>query len=619
MQNILHLTCLARQLVPAYVGAILVLHSSLLLGADETLPPLKDGKAPQTYAELWSGFDPREEPLDVEVLAEWEQDGVVLKVIRYRVGIFKGKKAMMAAVYGYPKGATKVPGLVQIHGGGGAGTEEPVLANAKEGYATISIAWDGRIRSSGYPIDNEAKQLFWDDRKDDPKCRPTTDWGDLEGYFHPRRYQNGKAPEHQLDPIDSPRNSTWFLWTIGARRAITFLEQQPEVDGEKIGVYGHSMGGELTVAVAGSDARVKAASPSCGGITFKSRREEDEVLSSQYAHQRISCPILFLMASNDFNGRIHDLPSAVERLKTKEWRVVSAPHRNHSGDPAHYASVTLWFSQFLKNEFRMPGNPEAKLVLDTADKTPVFSVTPDNYEQILSVDIYYTQQDESDYTERLVAMSKYWQHAPATESEGTWTAPLPLFSTDRQLWVYADVAYALDREVVSSGRGRVFGSDTFNLSSLLRMVSADQLKAAGVKASTEPGRLIEDFQGDWQKEWFMQGAKSRKTFKLRSPQYQAPPNSRLGLEVQSEKKGRMLLSMDREKESYRHTIAIDGDSKWQQVVLSPFDFKNSNGETLEDWNGVDIVISPLGGWEWQDLKMRNLTWIKNDKQEDSLR
>ena len=137
---------------------------------EETLPPLKDGKAPQTLEQLWAGFDPRKEPLDVEILHEWEQDGTVLKVLRFRVGVFKGKKAMMAAVYGYPKGAKNVPGLVQIHGGGGAGTEGPVLANAKEGYATISIAWDGRIKAAKYPIDNEAKQLFWDRLS----CRPRT-------------------------------------------------------------------------------------------------------------------------------------------------------------------------------------------------------------------------------------------------------------------------------------------------------------------------------------------------------------------------------------------------------------------------------------------------------------
>lgn len=105
------------------------------------------------------GIDVQAEPLDVEVLKEWEQDGVVLKVLRYRVGVFKGQKAMMAAVYGYPKGGSKLPGLVQIHGGGQYAQYEPVLTNAKRGYATISIAWAGRIAAPGYQVDPDRVKL----------------------------------------------------------------------------------------------------------------------------------------------------------------------------------------------------------------------------------------------------------------------------------------------------------------------------------------------------------------------------------------------------------------------------------------------------------------------------
>ncbi|MBT3274678.1 MAG: hypothetical protein HN368_16085 [Spirochaetales bacterium] len=57
------------------------------LKAQETLPPLKDGWGPQSVEALWAGFAPRGEPLDVEVLEAWEEDGVVLKVLRYRLVI----------------------------------------------------------------------------------------------------------------------------------------------------------------------------------------------------------------------------------------------------------------------------------------------------------------------------------------------------------------------------------------------------------------------------------------------------------------------------------------------------------------------------------------------------
>jgi hypothetical protein len=36
------------------------------------------------------------------------------------------------------------------------------------------------------------------------------------------------ADEYTIDAVASPRNSNWFLLAVAARRAITFLEQQPE-------------------------------------------------------------------------------------------------------------------------------------------------------------------------------------------------------------------------------------------------------------------------------------------------------------------------------------------------------------------------------------------------------
>ena len=58
---------------------------------NETFSPIKNGTAPQNLQELWMDFDPRKEPLDTEVLYEWEEDGVVMKILRYCIGIFKGQ------------------------------------------------------------------------------------------------------------------------------------------------------------------------------------------------------------------------------------------------------------------------------------------------------------------------------------------------------------------------------------------------------------------------------------------------------------------------------------------------------------------------------------------------
>jgi len=60
---------------------------------------------PQSVLDLWADFDPRKDPLEVEVIREWKEEGGVFRHVRYFIGTFKGKPARMAAVYGFPEAA----------------------------------------------------------------------------------------------------------------------------------------------------------------------------------------------------------------------------------------------------------------------------------------------------------------------------------------------------------------------------------------------------------------------------------------------------------------------------------------------------------------------------------
>ncbi len=113
--------------------------------AEDTLAPLKDGKVPRTVKELWAGYDSTKEPLEVKVVREWEADGITCRYITYTIGTFKGNKATMAAFYGFPaehKG--KLPGLIQMHGGGQRAAIHSIKYGAANGYATLSINWGAR-------------------------------------------------------------------------------------------------------------------------------------------------------------------------------------------------------------------------------------------------------------------------------------------------------------------------------------------------------------------------------------------------------------------------------------------------------------------------------------------
>ena len=607
----------------------------------ETLPDLNNLTSPQDYDSMWKGFDPRAEPLDVEILKQWEQDDVVIQVLRYRVGIFKGKKSIMAGIYGYPKGQTGLPGLLQVHGGGQYAHSNAVLTNAKRGYATLSIAWAGRISAPGYQVTPNEVKLFWEGKTEDPKYKLTTDWGALDAYHAPSRNGRDAFPsipvaEWTLDSVKSPRNNSWFLITLAGRRGLTFLEQQPEVDGSKLGVYGHSMGGKLTVMIAGSDHRVKAAAPSCGGIS--DRYSDDELhlatVSDPPSLKRISCPIIFLSPANDFHGRINDLGSAINEIKSNEWRVSCSPHHNHQDSPEFEVATQIWFDRYLKAQSKIPETPVAQLEL-ASGKLPRLSVKVDPNRGVKGVEVFFTQQgiiekrggpkDNSSNTKH-----RFWQFVQPSKSgaDNTWNANLPIFDLQRPLWVFANVMYALDEKV--TGAGYYYGTyqaDSFVLSSLLHTVSATELSKSGTVASKYNGLEIDNFTGEWKRDWFRYNLNKWgfRTNKLYEPTWSArSPNARLSIEVKSEVTNKMVLWID----GYGVELSLLGNNLWQRFNFSATDFKNSEGGTLSSWSGirelrlddVETLEVPNGGkakkvkigspWQGNPPEFRHLCWIE---------
>jgi len=590
---------------------------------------------------MWQGYNPRLENLETEILKEWEQDDVILRVIRYRIGEFKGKRAMMAGVYGFPKGAQTVPGLLQVHGGGQYADHRAVFSNAKRGYATLSIAWAGRISAPGYSVAPNEVKLFWAGKSDDPKYKLTTDWGALDAYHAPSR--NGKdafssipVAEWTIDPVLSPRNNSWFLVTLAGRRGLTFLERQPEVDGEKLGVYGHSMGGKLTVMIAGADERVKAAVPSCGGISDRYSVNElhSATVSDPPSLRRVSCPIFFLSPANDFHGRINDLEKAVGEIQTKDWRVSCSPHHNHQDTPPYEVATQIWFDQHLKATFKAPKTPQAEIILKQG-MLPQFSVRPDPNRKVRSVEIYFTQQgilqepggtkDDSRNTKH-----RFWKFIePQKDSNSVvWLADLPIFSVERPVWAYANVLYDLEDTIV--GAGYYYGTyetNTLNVSSLLQVISPDKLSNSGTSFPKARDFMIEGFNASWRKDWFAYNSNKWgvRTNKLYEPRYSAPgPTSRLSLEVSTEMTNKMVLWLD----GYGVEFKVLGSGTWQRFSFPLSALKNGEGKSLPSWSGVrelrlddvEKLELPRGSkgsavkigspWVGEPPEFRNLRWIR---------
>ncbi|MFK7769141.1 MAG: dienelactone hydrolase family protein [Mariniblastus sp.] len=597
-----------------FVLFVLLFCSDSIAQQRNTLPALENNVAPANFEEMWAGFDPQAEPLEIEMVKQWEEDGVVLRVVRFRIGVFKNKKSTLAAIYGFPKNAIgkKLPGLLQIHGGGQYADQKSVVANARRGYATVSIAWAGRIAATDYLVNPPIVKLFWDSKTDDPNYKLTTDWGAVDAYHAPSRNPRNNFPsvnpaDWTIDSVPSPRNSPWYLCALAARRALTFLEQQPEVDATRIGVYGHSMGGKLTVMTS-TDKRVKAAAPSCGGISDRYNKSDlfNATIGDDVSLKQITCPIIFLSPANDFHGRIGDLPAAIEEINTEQWRVTCSPHHNHQDTEKYEAATLLWFDHHLKQEFVFPATPQSILKLNTQNGIPFLTVQPDKNSRCAYVDIFYTQQGLPNETsaERERVVNRFWHHAPAINSGGSWSAELPIADVDKPLWAYANVTYELEKPVEGAGYYyRAYTANRVNLSALIEMVPPSSLKAANCKATLKPTNLIEDFAEGWQKEWFTYKPQqwARSTHKLYDETWRSEPDSKLVFQVRSKEANQLVVKLD----NHAAVVDVEPGEAWQQVRLSLGDFKNFKSESLTSWDGI------------KELKLSHAEWLKPERGDPS--
>lgn len=214
--------------------------------------------------------------------ATWGEAKERIQEVYYEGEAFKGKPTRVFAYYGKPDGAGPYPGIVLVHGGGGAAFRDWVKHWVNNGYAALAMDTAGNGPSGHLPDGGP-------DQGDDVKFRAF-------------------GPDEVKD-----------VWTYQAVAAVirghSLLASLKEVDPDRTALTGISWGGYLTCIVAGLDHRFKAAVPvyGCGFIHEKSawvdnyfakmpddlrQRWIDNFEPSRYLGQA-RCPMLFMNGTND--------------------------------------------------------------------------------------------------------------------------------------------------------------------------------------------------------------------------------------------------------------------------------------------------------------------------------
>ena len=581
------------------------------LAATDSLPPLGDGRAPTKLAELWGDYDPRQEPLETQVVREWEESGITLRHVVFRIGVFKGQPATLAAFYGFVKGNGRVPGILHVHGGGQSASLDTVRDTARNGYACVSINWGGNAMEGAGPDD------------------PNTDWGAVDAtQRHNDHYSGGKPDAKTLDAIESPRNNNWFLLVLAARRALTFLEQQPEVDPDKLGVTGHSMGGKITVNVAGIDRRVKAAVPSCGGAGGVSGKLSgmpgagvgrqkpsvyDATIDDRAYIPGITCPILFMSPTNDFAGPFDNMTENWKQIGSRHVASTVAPHLNHRALPETAICGILWFDQHLKGSFTFPETPDLDVAVDATTGVPRATLRPDRPADVTQVDIYYSIDPH--------CLTRFWRDAEAKRDGDVWRAELPVMTAEQPLFVYANVSYPLDTERTGFRGGKP--PATFMISSRETILLPEELQRAGVKATDGPSRQIDDFARGWHDwfrlEWGNPHHWVATTRKIKDPKWRGPKDATLVFDVRCPADNVLKVTVISNgwgaypglpwAGTYEARKPLEGSADWQTVRVSLADLisgkKNEAGKqpslptSLPSW---DTATELSFGWAQSYMK-----------------
>ena len=221
------------------------------------------------------GLEELKRPLTIFIINEEERNGFILRKIRYNAtpsqriirtsngleyvdyeGDDAKKRDNIFAYLLIPKGLTgKVPAILalhQHHGRFDLGKSEVIfeyIGDEDQKYA-LELVHRGYVVIAPDSIGFEERQLSHKNSKGP--------WGDRYLFFNELLHGRSLIGKNVSDN----------------KRAIDVLTKLKEVDSERIGCIGHSLGGMQTFYTAALDKRVKAAVSNCGIATIPSIQED---------------------------------------------------------------------------------------------------------------------------------------------------------------------------------------------------------------------------------------------------------------------------------------------------------------------------------------------------------
>lgn len=583
------------------ISAVLVaLLPGLVLAAAKLNP------RPGSPQEVWAGYDPRSEPLEVEVVRQWTEAGA-----RYTECYFTGMtgpqgpkdKVRVYAIYSIPVGARKVPAVMHIHGGGQNAYPGWLKYWNERGYAALTYNFSGAL----------------------PGLKEYTRWGSLtQGNMN----QNGPL---LMATEPSVRVSSWYLWARIGRRALTLLETRPGVDKSRLGIFGISVGGSLVWPVAAMDRRVRAACAiyGAGWTTYPDgtpdpdpsasdpkMREWRAAMEPEAYAPLVRCPLLFLNATNDHHGKMDFCERSISALEGEVRQAYTPRVRHHIADEQG-RDLPLWMDRWLKKGPAWPQNPKLYLQVDEKG-VPVIQAVPDQPDEAARVEIFYAVENWN-------SKNRFWRSTESRRVENRWEAAAPVFDVAGPVFAFANVTYrsgvCLSSRLVMNAPGLVGPARaTDAVDPVIDDFTHGNTGWATSSTATDPlvpvPVLLRVKEGpDHRRGITVTQPIALFTHRIGDPKWRGPEGASLELKIYATAPRKLRLAIYEKEFSigqrrYVREADLTPAEGWHTLRFSAADFRDEQGQPLSSWGGAQMLELTTTGTGGAEPLYTDFRWVK---------
>ncbi len=570
-----------------------LLLSALLLCPTQELP----GATSPTPAELWKEYDPNKGDFKEEIIKQETRDGILNRE-SYISAYVLGQEVRVYCKYSVKEGAKRAPGLLNVHGWMGA----PGIGKdfVEDGWAVLAHDYCGktgeRPHYTKYPESLRHGNM---DRKVAGPVNSTT--------------ADGKD-------ITDPKQTSDYLWYAIQRRALSYLEQQKEVDRSHLGAIGYSYGGTLMWNLA-TDPRVKAVVPHFGiGYNDYYRNRQvwmysvpaveppktpgEEIYLRSVAPEAhvpdITAATLFLNGSNDHHGGHERGLESFKKFKPGVPWSFAIQARGHHDTEKIEQDTKLWLAKYVRgSEVAWPAHPKAQIRLD-AEGIPELVLEPASPGQVRKVEMFYALKNPCSF-------ARAWRDAQSAQTGGQWVGKLPVLNVEDYLFAYANITY--ETTVVRS-------SD---------FVAAIPSRLGKARATDKPSDAFsENGYGLWTHIAELEGPKGIKGFRstnnqrgsgteqLHDPKWKAPTGSSLSFKFYCTEPQVVILNATN---YHSAEIEITASDEWQELVVPAARLTSRfSQKPLKDWAAVgEISFLPKPGSDLTKVLFADFKWTAAGK------